>query len=200
MTTDSRPARDHYSTVAVILHWLIAGLIIWNVLIGWSADELRGMEKLAKLQPHKTIGITILILSVARLIWRLTHRPPVLNPHMKPWERSLAHFVHWSLYFVMIALPLSGWAMVSASKLVTIYPIMLGPIEWPAMSFLTNLPPDQMGEVHEVLEEAHHLLAKVIVYVLVPLHILGALKHQFIDRQDELHRMLPFLPRRKPTL
>ena len=89
--------------------------------------------------------------------------------------------------------------MASASKLVTIYPIMLGPIEWPAMSFLTNLPPDQMRDVHEVLEEAHHLLAKLIVYVLVPLHILGALKHQFIDRQDELHRMLPFLPRRKPN-
>ena len=197
--TTNKPARGHYSTVAVILHWLIAGLIIWNVLIGWSADELRGMEKLARLQSHKTIGITILLLSVARLIWRLTHRPPVLNPHMKPWERFLAHLVHWSLYAVMIGLPLSGWAMASASKLVTIYPIMLGPVEGPAMSFLTNRPPDQMRDVHEVLEEAHHLLAKLIVYVLVPLHILGALKHQFIDRQDELHRMLPFLPRRKPN-
>ena len=195
--TTLRPERDHYSTVAVILHWLIAGLIIWNVLIGWSADELRGMEKLAKLQPHKTIGITVLILSVIRLIWRLTHRPPVLNPHMKPWERFLAHLVHWSLYAAMIAIPLSGWAMSSASKLITIYPIRLGPVEWPAMSFLTNLPPDQMRQAHEVLENGHKLMAKVMIYGLVPLHILGALKHQFIDRQDEFYRMLPFLPRRK---
>lgn len=192
--------RDHYSAVAVILHWLIAGLIIWNVLIAWSADDLHGMAKLAKLQPHKTIGITVLILSVARLIWRLTHRPPVLNPDMKPWERFLAHFVHWLLYALMIGLPLSGWAMSSASKLITIYPIRLGPVVWPAMSFLTNLPAAQMRDAHEVLEQAHHLLAKVMVYGLVPLHILGALKHQFIDRQDEFYRMLPFLPRRKPRL
>jgi cytochrome b561 len=192
-----RPS-DHYSTVAVVLHWLIAGLILWNVLIAWSADDLHGMAKLAKLQPHKTIGITVLILSVSRLIWRLVHRPPPLDPHMKPWERFLAHLVHVSLYVLMIGLPLSGWAMSSASKLITIYPIRLGPVVWPAMSFLTNLPADQMRSTHETLEAAHHLLAKVMVYGLVPLHILGALKHQFVDRRDEFYRMLPFLPRRRP--
>lgn len=188
---------DRYSTVAVILHWLIAGLIIWNVLIGWSADELRGMEKLRAIQPHKTIGITILLLSLARLGWRLTHKPPPLDPSMKAWEKALAHTVHWGLYVLMIGLPLTGWAMSSASKLITIYPIMLGPIEWPALSFLTNLPADQMRPTHDALEAAHKLMAKAIVYVLAPLHILGALKHQFVDKHDELRRMIPFLPRRK---
>lgn len=188
---------DRYSTVAVIFHWLIAGLIIWNVLIGWSADELQGMAKLRAIQPHKTIGISILLLSLARLAWRLTHKPPPLDPSMKGWEKALAHAVHWGLYVLMIGLPLTGWAMSSASKLILTFPIMLGPIEWPAMSFLTDLPPDQMRASHEVLEAAHKLLAKAIVYVLVPLHILGALKHQFIDKHDEFARMIPFLPRRK---
>lgn len=196
----AKAPRDRYSTIAMLLHWLIAGLIVWNVLIGWSADELRGMEKLNAIQPHKTIGITILLLSLVRLAWRLTHRPPPLDPDMKGWERALAHTIHWSLYIVMIALPLSGWAMVSASKLVTIYPIMLGPLEWPAMSFLTNLPSEQMNSAHEVLENGHKLMAKVMIYGLVPLHILGALKHQFIDKKDEFYRMVPFLRRRKPTL
>lgn len=87
--------------------------------------------------------------------------------------------------------------MVSASKLITVYPIdMFGLFDWPALSFLTNLPADQMKATHELLEEAHHLIAKVIVYGLVPLHVLGALKHQFIDKDNELARMIPFLARK----
>ena len=90
------------------------------------------------------------------------------------------------------------WAMVSASKLISVYPIdMFGLFNWPALSFLTNLPADQMKPSHDLLSEAHHLMAKVIVYGLVPLHVLGALKHQFIDKDNTLARMIPFLARKE---
>lgn len=186
-----------YSTVAILLHWLIAALLVWIVLLGWQAGDLEGSAKIAPLQLHKPLGILVLLLTLARLAWRLTHRPPVINPDLKPWERRLALLVHWGFYAVLLILPLSGWAMVSASKLITVYPIdMFGLFNWPALSFLTNLPADQMKATHALLEEAHHLIAKIIVYVLVPLHVLGALKHQFIDKDNELARMIPFLARK----
>lgn len=186
-----------YSTVAILLHWLIAGLLVWIVLLGWQAGDLEGSAKIAPLQLHKPLGITILLLTLARLAWRLTHRPPMINPDLKPWERRLALVVHWGFYVILLALPLSGWAMVSASKLITVYPIdMFGLFDWPALSFLTNLPADQMKSTQDLLSEAHHLIAKIIVYVLTPLHVLGALKHHFLDKDNELARMIPFLARK----
>lgn len=186
-----------YSTVAIVLHWTIAVLLVAAVGLAWYADNAEGLAKIAPLQLHKPLGITILLLTLVRLGWRLTHRPPVLNPHLKPWERMLATTVHWGFYVILLALPLSGWAMVSASKLITVYPIdMFGLFNWPALSFLTNLPADQMKSTQDLLAEAHHLIAKIIVYVLTPLHVLGALKHQFIDRDNELARMIPFLARK----
>lgn len=186
-----------YSTVAIVLHWLIAVLLVAAVGLAWYADNVEGVAKIAPLQLHKPLGITILLLTLVRLGWRLTHRPPALSPHLKPWERMLAKAVHWGFYVILLALPLSGWAMVSASKLITVYPIdMFGLFDWPALSFLTNLPADQMKSTHELLEEAHHLIAKIIIYGLIPLHVLGALKHQIIDKDNELARMIPFLARK----
>lgn len=186
-----------YSTVAIILHWLIAALLVWIVLLGWEASDVQGSAKIAPLQLHKPLGITVLLLTLARLGWRLTHRPPAISPHLKPWERRLARVVHWGFYVILLALPLSGWAMVSASKLITVFPIdMFGLFNWPALSFLTNLPADQMKSTHDLLEDAHHLMAKIVVYGLVPMHVLGALKHQFIDKDNELARMIPFLARK----
>ncbi|ATQ44244.1 cytochrome b [Caulobacter mirabilis] len=186
-----------YSAVAIVLHWTIALLMVWVVGLAWYADTLEGSARIEPLQLHKPLGITILVLTVLRLLWRLAKKPPALSTHLKPWERFLAHAVHVLFYVVLLALPLSGWAMVSASKLITVFPInMFGLFEWPALSFLTNLPADQLKPTHDALQEAHHLLAKVIIYVLIPLHILGALKHQFLDKDNELARMIPFLARK----
>ncbi len=84
-----------YSTVAIILHWLIAALLVWIVLLGWQAGDLEGSAKIAPLQLHKPLGILVLLLTLARLAWRLTRRPPVINPDLKSWERRLALVVHW---------------------------------------------------------------------------------------------------------
>jgi cytochrome b561 len=186
---------DRYSYVAMAFHWAIAALLVWNVLIAWNAEDLRGMARAAALQPHKTIGIVVLLLSIGRLLWRLVMKPPRMPDTMAPWERQLARAVHVLFYVVIIGLPLSGWALVSAGKLYSVYPVRLGPIVMP------QLPINMLGgnprDVHEVLETAHKLLGKAIIYGLIPLHILGALKHQFIDKADELGRMIPFWPRRR---
>ena len=105
-----------YSTVAIVLHWLIAGLLVWIVLLGWEASDVQGSAKVAPLQLHKPLGILVLLLTLARLAWRLSHRPPTISPHLKPWERKLATVAHWGFYVILLALPLTGWAMVSASK------------------------------------------------------------------------------------
>lgn len=186
--------RSRYSAVAMTFHWVIAALIISNVALAWTANELPRQEAAGLMAWHKTFGITILILSLGRLAWRLSHRPPPFSPHLKPWERWLAHTVHWGFYVLMIGLPLTGWALSSASPLIKVYPIdMYGLFHWPAIGPLASLPPAEMKAAHETWEEVHHLLAKVLVYGLVPLHILGALKHQFLDKDNELGRMIPFL-------
>lgn len=186
-----------YSMVAIILHWTIAALIIWNFLIGLNAEDLKGMAHIQALQPHKTIGITVLILSVLRLLWRLAVKPPRMPDTLAPWERGLARTVHVLFYVLIIALPLSGWAMASLGKLASVYPIHLGPLIVPTIAPLSHLPPDQAHAARETLEKLHAYFGYAIIYVLLPLHILGALKHQFWDKADEFGRMIPFLPRRR---
>lgn len=188
---------DRYSMVAIALHWTIAILIVTNVGIAWAADEVRGPDRVAALQPHKVIGITVLLLTLARLGWRLVIKPPRMPDTLAPWERALARTVHFFFYVVMVALPLSGWAMVSTSALASVYPIHWGPFEWPMIEPLTQLERHARRDVHEAMENAHELLAQSIIYVLVPLHVAGALKHQFVDKGDELGRMIPFWPRRR---
>lgn len=190
--TDAR----RYSAVAMTLHWLIAAMLIANVGLGWVGGDMEGGEqKIQLMQLHKTMGISILLLSLARLAWRLTHRPPVMNSHLKAWEKALAHIVHWGFYVVMIGLPLSGWAVTSASPVIKIYPISFwGLFDWPAIGFISDLPRDQAKSIGQAFGLGHDVLAKALVYVLFPLHVLGALKHQFLDKDGELGRMIPFLP------
>lgn len=187
-------SQTRYSGVAMTLHWLIAIAIIANVGVAWYFNTLHGLAKMPAVQIHKSLGITILLLSFARLGWRLVKPPPALRPDLKPWERWLAEAVHALFYLTMIALPMTGWAMVSATPLIHVYPInMFGLFHWPEIAPLANLPHDRMHQAHEAFEAAHGLLAKLIVYVLFPLHVIGALKHQFLDRDNELGRMIPFL-------
>ncbi|HEX4179766.1 MAG TPA: cytochrome b [Caulobacteraceae bacterium] len=188
--------KDRYSTVAIVLHWLIAVLLITNIGLAWYFNTLTGEAKIEPTQLHKSIGITVLTLSVARLGWRLAVPAPRLPAYVTGWEKGLAQTVHVLFYGVMLGMPLSGWAMVSASPLIKVFPITLFHIApWPAMSFLTNLPHDQMKQAHKVFEATHGLLAK-LAYVLIVLHVAGALKHQLISRDDVVGRMIPFLRRR----
>jgi cytochrome b561 len=188
---------QRYNAVAMTLHWLIAALLIANILIAWYFNTLTGLPKIAPVQLHKSIGITVLLLSLLRLIWRFVAPPPPMLRSLANWERWAANAVYVLFYVVMIGMPLSGWAMTSASRLIQVYPITLyGWIHWPAIGPLTTLPPVQMKSAHEAFETTHGLLAK-LAYALIVLHVAAALRHQFIKRDAVVWRMVPFI--RKPT-
>lgn len=171
-----------YSAGAMILHWAIAIAVIVNWRIAEKAEHLPEAERLDVMVWHFSIGMSILLLTLARIAWRLTHRRPPLGAHLKPWERKLAKTVHVLFYVLLIALPLLGWIAMSGYK----YAVpMFGLFEWPVL-------PVGFGEEtgHEILEV--HASLGTAMLVLVVLHVLGALKHTVIDRDGTLWKMLPF--------
>ena len=193
MKSNAPAALERYNAVAMSLHWLIAALLIANIGLAWYFNTLTGLPKIPPTQLHKSIGITVLLLSLIRLGWRLANPPPALPTAVQGWERWAARATYALFYVVMIGLPLSGWAMVSASKFIHVYPITLfGVIQWPAIGPLTTLADPRMRQAHHLFGLAHGLLGK-LAYALIVLHVLAALRHQFIKRDEILARMLPFL-------
>ena len=186
-TTDAR-----YTKVAITLHWVIAlsimGLIAAG-LIMTTDDLLPKSLQFQTFQLHKSLGLTVLVLSFLRLVWRLTHTPPPLPPGMKAWEKLAANGTHWAFYVLMFALPLSGWALVSTSAwgLPTIW---FGLFEWPHLPVLSTM--ENKEALNDVAGEAHEILAWIAI-TLICMHIGAALKHHVINRDDVLTRMLPFL-------
>ena len=192
----ARPARSTYSAVAIALHWLIAALILTNVGLAWYFNTLKGPDAVAPIQLHKSIGITVLLLTLARIGWRFTHRPPPLPATMARWQVWIARATHVLLYVVMLGMPLSGWAMVSASPLIRVHPTVLyGVAPWPAVPF-PGFSSDQLHDARHLLKTVHGLGAW-LAYLTVSLHVAAALKHYLIDRDDVVARMIPFLSREK---
>ena len=185
---DARARR--YSTVAIAFHWVIAAAILGQIWLGWTMSDLpNGLRKFELFQLHKSVGITILLLSLGRLAWRLTHRPPPYAPGVHGWQRTLATSVHTGFYVLMIALPLTGWAAVSASTF-NLPTVLYGVLPWPHLPGLADLPAAQKGAVSESLGTTHELLVRFTL-ALLALHVAGALKHQLLDRDGTLQRMLP---------
>ncbi len=177
-----------YSSVAIVLHWVVAVLILCNIVLIWIVDELPDERVRLAIDTHKSIGITVLGLFVLRLLWRLSHRPPTLD-ELAPWERLAAKLGHIGLYALMLAMPLSGWLHDSAWKDAATHPMNLfGVIPWPRIGFIMNLEPGQKEQLHSLFGEMHEWFANGF-YVLFVLHVLGALKHQLLDRQKMLQRM-----------
>jgi cytochrome b561 len=179
-----------YSGIAMLLHWLVALLIAANFVLIYSAHQLPDDAQGKWIDLHMSIGLTVLGLVVLRLLWRAGHRPPPL-PDYPPWERGAAHAVHAALYVVMLALPLSGWMHDSAWKDAPENPFYwFGLFEWPRIAWIRNLPPARKEVLHGDFLIAHRLFGYVL-YALVTAHILGALKHQFLDRYPQLQRIVP---------
>ena len=187
MTDETRATR--YATLAIVLHWTIAALIVLQVVLA-GRMEGRTPEAFAVMQFHKSIGVTVLLLSLLRLAWRLTHPPPPEPATLAPWERTLSTAVHWAFYAVMIAMPVTGWIMVSTSRIV-LPTLLFGTIPWPHIPGLPDLAPAAKAIWHGVSEGAHETIIKG-AYGLIALHVAGALKHQLF-RADEpvLSRMAP---------
>lgn len=179
-----------YSAVAILLHWLIAAAIVVQIMLAGRMEGPRTPTSFAVTQLHKSIGITILLLSLARLAWRLINPPPPMPTTMARWERELARVVHVGFYVIMIGMPLTGWLMVSASR-IPVPTLLYGAIPWPSLPFVGDLAPGAKKLWHDLAEGSHGILAKVL-YVLLALHVAGALKHQLFSRDEPvLARMAP---------
>lgn len=194
-------AATRYTKTAKILHWLIALGIFGMFALGWYMSELpkEGPKQMAydlfdwgiytwtlseEASPrtfyfnlHKSIGITLLALIIVRVFWRITHKAPAMLASYKAWETKLASGVHRLLYVLMVALPLSGLVMAVASKY---------GVKWFGLEFIGGL---DNTPLREVFKEAHEIIGVVILLMII-LHILGALKHKFIDKDETLDRML----------
>ncbi len=191
---------NRYTKTAVVLHWLIAIAIFGMFALGWYMSDLpkeapkqmaydlfdwgiytwqlaeEASPRTFYFNLHKSIGISILALIIIRIMWRIFHKPPPLLSSYKTWERKLATGTHHLLYLLMVALPVSGLIMATYSKY---------GVKWFGLSFIKGLDNTPM---RKVFEEAHELIG-VIILVMLILHIVGALKHKFIDKDDTLKRM-----------
>ncbi|MDI9849380.1 cytochrome b [Rhodoblastus sp. 17X3] len=173
----SKPPIQRYDVVAVVLHWTMALGIIVLIGVGLAMKhaDLPKMRVFQLFQLHKSIGVVILLLAVVRLAWRLTHRAPPLPETMPALERTAAHAGHVLLYLFMFALPLSGWAFVSASPL-NIPTVLFGLLSWPHIPFLAELT--DKAPVAAAFKLAHDYGAFALIAVLA-IHIGAALRHAF---------------------
>lgn len=181
-----RENMSRYSAVSIILHWTIFVLIFANATFGGWMEEASEADLLQYYELHRSVGITILLLSLVRLGWRLTHAWPPFPDTMPQWERVLARTTHVTFYVLMIGAPLLGWAAASAGGAPA--SALFGVIPWPNLPLAGESLSETFGSAHEVLVKA--------IYVVLALHVLGALKHHFFDKDVVLARMVPFLSKR----
>ncbi len=188
--------------MAIFLHWLIALGILGMFALGWFMTDLpkeapKQMSydlfnwgiytwELAKEESprafyfnlHKSIGVTLLALIVFRVLWRVTHKPPAPLASYQAWERKLATGAHHLLYMLMVIIPASGLVMSVASKY---------GVKWFGIKILGGLDDKSLREIfHEV-----HEIAGLVLFIIIVLHILGALKHKFIDKDKTMSRIMP---------
>jgi cytochrome b561 len=180
---------SRYSTVAIALHWTIAALIIFNLILGSVMESFPRPVRFLLVGTHAIAGLLVLVLSVVRVLWRLTHPPPPLAPDMSAWERALAHAVHYALYLMMLVMPLIGWAILSAHPSRPGHGIpLLGPLELPPFGFISRWQDPFQKLMHDRFVGLHEAGGWIMLGLLL-LHVAGALKHQWIDKHAELARM-----------
>jgi cytochrome b561 len=210
-----------YSRIAIWLHWLIALFILFNLSLGFVMEGLPPPARFIVVLGHISAGITVLALTIVRIAWRLANPPPPFADGVSGWERKLAHAVHFGLYALMLAMPLLGWALISAnppkgspaalelvrqhqaaeaagtakgpppftSSTVRIWGIVPVPPIAPISAIGSRMSGvERQKQLHDGLVQAHALGA-IVLLALLALHLGGVVKHQFIDRQDQLHRM-----------
>ncbi len=191
---------SRYTKTAIVLHWLIAIFIALMFVLGWFMAELpkEAPKQLAydlfdlgvytwqlaeEASPrtfyfnlHKSLGLTVLALIVLRILWRITHTPPAALSSYKAIEKKVATATHHSLYLLMLAVPVTGLIMAMNSKY---------GVKWFGMDVIAGLDNKPMREFFECTHE----FVGIVLLVLIGIHLLGALKHKFIDKDDTMSRM-----------
>ncbi len=178
---DVRSDTEKYTRIAMVLHWLTAALVFALYGIGWYMVELpKGPARGETFALHKSIGLTVLVLTLARIGWRLTHPAPALPPAIGRWRIVLAHAVHLAFYVLLLLQPLSGYLSSSFSGYRT---------SW------FGLPLPYWGHENPPLNEFFteiHVISSVGLLSLIALHILGALSHALQPGDALVKRMLPW--------
>jgi cytochrome b561 len=177
-----------YSRVAILLHWVIAALILVNLYLGLFHEDMSKPVRATMMFYHKSIGLTVLALTLVRLAWRLAHRPPPYDAALKRWEIGLARVTHWTFYVLLIALPLTGWLLVSTGGKPTSFFGLFG---------VPALPVSHADGPHDAFENLHTLFGYAMLG-LVGLHVAGALKHQLEGHRQIFGRMQPWAYRGRP--
>tara|TARA_Y100001968_G_scaffold194323_1_gene178247 strand:+ start:607 stop:1161 length:555 start_codon:yes stop_codon:yes gene_type:complete len=180
---DNVTSARRYSIGAMIFHWVIAVAVVVNWRLAENAHHAQSpADRSAIFADHKALGILILALTIGRLLWRWTHAVPPLPSDLAKWEKTLARIVHVVFYVLLIALPLGGWI---ANSLAGREIDMFGLFTIPA------LPVGDNPEAAKSIFSIHATGGSIFIY-LIALHILGALKHTFFDKNGGIFRMLPF--------
>jgi len=182
----SSPSAVRYTGVAIALHWAMAFLLLFMIWLGWNMDDNE-----ARYQLHKSVGITLLFLTLARIAWRVLNPPPPLPDDMKFHERMLAQAVQVGFYVLMLVIPLAGWLLVSISPF-QISTVLYGVIDWPHLPFTSGLRSGGENLLHVIVENIHSKGAWVLI-ILLGLHVAGAVKHEFGGTDGVLKRVVPGL-------
>lgn len=191
---------ERYTSVAITLHWVIALAILGMIFGGWYMTDLPdgAPGQYFLYQMHKSVGITILLLTVARIIWRAMNPPPDLPDDMNGMEKTASHLVHLGFYGLMILLPLTGWLYSSVSVKLDVPTVLYFAVSWPDVPFVEGLKTETASGV---VNFVHSKLAWVTL-ALLALHVAGAVKHELSAEEGVLKRMLPglFGKTDKPTV
>ena len=184
--------RSRYTPVAILFHWIMAALVLFQLGWGFYTDWLApGGDKIRAYQVHSSVGLPILILALLRGAWRLVIPGPVNDADEEGLKSIIAHVTHVLFYICFFGLPLSGWFM--WSSIGEPGPLYLGGVlPWPQLP-LGDLPMMVRFTLLDIAEDVHHLLV-ILLLVLIPIHVGAALKHHFWDRHDVLRGMLPEIP------
>ena len=183
MTANATAAPEtRYTTTAIVLHWLIAAAVFAQVTLGvWMIGIPKAPPGVRAywFNVHKSIGITIGLFVIARLLWRFVHKPPPLPPSVPAWQRLAAKISHYGLYVCLIVQPLSGYLGSSFTK----YPIRYFGHTLPHWGW-------EAPALKELMSQVHFVTACIFV-TLIALHVTAALKHRFVDRDGIFERMFP---------
>jgi cytochrome b561 len=181
MSIPLRNTARSYGLVSQLFHWLVVALILFQYTWAWRIGNTEGLRARFELvTQHKTVGMAVLGLALLRLAWRAFNRPPPLPDTLPRWERTAARTMHWLLYALILAQPLSGWLYSSAAGLADYW---WGPVRFPSLMESSEPMEDLLRRVHQTLALTLALLAG--------LHVLAALRHHFLLGDDVLRRMLP---------
>ena len=187
MTGMAASGRTRYTGTAIGLHWIVVALIVAAWALGLTMVDLPlSPQKLKAYSWHKWTGVTIFLLTLARLAWRASHQPPALPGSMPAWQIRAAAASHALLYALLFAIPLSGWLFSSASGVPVVY---LGLVQLPDLVGRDKALAGLLKQVHVVLNWT--------LFVTACIHVTAAFKHHLVDRDDVLTRMLPFLSQRR---